>query len=343
MQNEIKSPDRLLDEKGNLKHIGYSKSLLLNYDRKDIKAGKSRIKEWDYYLIYNDKVGVALTIADNGYMGLIGASILDFSERKEHTKNVMTLFPFGKYNMPSTSKSGDIAFNNKNIQLEFKITENKRILKFHMNKFNQKDNFDCELELDCEPKESMCIATPFKKDKHFYYNQKIVGFKVKGSVKVGGRVEKFAERNTRAILDWGRGVWTYKNTWYWGAATGIVEGHEFGFNIGYGFGDTSGATENMLFYDGVAHKIENVAFNIPKNEKGKEEYLKPWTFTSSDNRFEMNFEPILDRASNTDILIIGSDQHQVFGYFSGVARLDDGKEIKIHKFLGFAEKVMNKW
>ena len=41
------------------------------------------------------------------------------------------------------------------------------------------------------------------------------------------------------VLDWGRGVWTYHNVWYWGSASGLVDGVPFGFNIGYGFGDTS--------------------------------------------------------------------------------------------------------
>ena len=44
------------------------------YDRSRIKAGKTRIKEWDYYLIHNDRFGVALTVADNSYMGLVSIS-----------------------------------------------------------------------------------------------------------------------------------------------------------------------------------------------------------------------------------------------------------------------------
>jgi len=38
-----------------------------------------------------------------------------------------------------------------------------------------------------------------------------------------------------------------------------------------------------------------------------------------------------------------SDQHQVFGRFSGAAKLDNGTIVKLDSFLGFAEKVHNKW
>lgn len=101
-----------------------------------------------------------------------------------------------------------------------------------------------------------------------------------------------------------------------GSASGCLDGKSFGFNIGYGFGDTSAATENMLFYEGKAHKSEHVPFNIPHRE-GKFDYLAPWTFTSSDGRFELEFVPILDRKDYTSLGVIASDQHQVFGLFSG--------------------------
>ena len=130
--------------------------------------------------------------------------------------------------------------------------------------------------------------------------------------------------------------------WYWGSASGLVDGVDFGFNIGYGFGDTSAATENMLFYAGKAHKLSQVTFEIPMKD-GKEDYLKPWTFTSDDHRFEMQFTPIIDRASCTDVKLICSDQHQVFGRFTGQAVLDDGEIIDVKDMIGFAEKVHNKW
>ena len=121
-----------------------------------------------------------------------------------------------------------------------------------------------------------------------------------------------------------------------------MDGIPFGWNIGYGFGNTSAASENMLFYGGRAHKLSQVQFPIPRRD-GREEYLRPWTFTSDDGRFEMDFVPILDRAACTDVKLIKSDQHQVFGRFTGTAVLDDGTAVRVKDFLGFAEKVENKW
>ena len=151
-----------------------------------------------------------------------------------------------------------------------------------------------EIVLTHEPEESIVMCTPFHKKAHFYYNQKINCMRASGTVVVRGRHYEFEPDTAFAVLDWGRGVWTYKNTWYWGSASGEAEGVPFGFNIGYGFGDTSAATENALFYDGRLHKLSRVSFNIPRRA-GKFDYMSPWSFTSDDNRFEMDFRPVLDR------------------------------------------------
>ena len=57
----------------------------------------------------------------------------------------------------------------------------------------------------------------------------------------------------------------------------------------------------------------------------------------------MQFKSVLDRSALTDFKVLKSDQHQVFGRYSGKVILDDGSELKIKDFFGFIEKVTNKW
>ena len=343
MQHEITTRHALLDEQGKLIEPGYTKGLLMDYDRKAIKGGALRIKEWDYYLIANNDYAVALTIADNSYMGLDGISLLDFRKPWEHTNNAMSVLTLGKRHFPASSSNGDVSSSTKKYSISFKHNGDHRILSFHMDNFLDGKPIRGEIRLENPEQESMVIVTPFaEKDTAFYYNQKINCLPASGQVEFDGKTYVFDKENSFGVLDWGRGVWTYDNVWYWGSASGLVDGVPFGFNIGYGFGDTSAASENMLFYDGKAHKLSQVTFNIPMKD-GKEDYMSPWTFTSDDGRFEMDFVPIIDRAACTDVKLICSDQHQVFGRFTGKAVLDDGKEIYIKDFLGFAEKVHNKW
>lgn len=342
MQHEITDARPLLDENGNLREAGYCKKLLPVYRREDIKAGAMRIKEWDYYLINNGRFAVALTIDDNGYMGLDSISLLHFEEGWEKTKSPMRAFPMGKTGLPESSAAGDVAISGKGYHLSFRHEGAERVLDFHMEDFLDGTPIDGRIRLTDEPEESMVICTPFEKPRHFYYNQKINCLRACGTVTAGGRTYVFDPADAFAVLDWGRGVWTYHNTWYWGSASGQVDGVTFGWNIGYGFGDTSAASENMLFYGGKAHKLSQVTFHIPTKD-GREDYLAPWRFSSDDGRFEMDFTPVLDRAACTDFKLLKSDQHQVFGRFTGTATLDDGRVIRVEDFPGFAEKVENKW
>lgn len=337
-------PGKLLDKKGRLNQKGYATSLILDYNRSDVKANGLRIKEWDYYLIYNDRFGVALTLDDNSYMGLVSISFLDFVNKKERTVSPMMAFPMGGVNMPSSSAEGNVSYRSNKVQISFKKEKKRRIINAQMRDFERNVPIRIKVELFDEPKDSMVIATPFPgNEKAFYYNQKIVGMRARGAVYYMGQAYTFEPENSFGLLDWGRGVWTYNNTWYWSAAHGIIDGHVFGFNLGYSFGDTSAASENMLFYDGKAHKLEKVRFIIPGDDQGKPDYLNKWKFVSSDGRLLLSFTPILDRKAYTSAGIILSDQHQVFGHFDGEVTLDDGRVLKLEHFLGFAEKVRNKW
>ena len=107
-QHEIKEKGPLLNADGSLREPGYAKKLLLSYDRRTIRANSLRIKEWDYYLVTCDEFAVALTIADNSYMGLDSISLLDFRIPWEHTNSPIALMTRGKKNLPATSAYGDV-------------------------------------------------------------------------------------------------------------------------------------------------------------------------------------------------------------------------------------------
>lgn len=341
MQNKITTVDKLLDDNGNLKQAGYSTELLLNYNREDIKANKWRIKEWDYYLVSNKDFAIALTIADNSYMGMVSASFINLKEKWEKTVSPMFWFPNGKTNLPKSSKEGITQKISKNYSFKFSVENGKRILDCHINNFENNKPYKIYFELTNEPSDSIVIATPFEKEKHFYYNQKIVGFRAQGKVEFDGKEYTF-DNDTYALLDWGRGVWTYSNTWYWGAGCDRVGDKLIAFNLGYGFGDTSSASENMLFVDGKHIKLEDITFEIPQNEKRKDDFLSDWKIYSSDHSFDATFTPIINRHSNTNALIIQSNQNQVFGNLNGVVKVD-GQTIEFKDFPCFFEKVINRW
>jgi len=150
MQHQITERKPLLDEKGRLTERGYATSLVLDYDRDAIKGGKLRIKEWDYYLITDGKVGVALTIADNSYMGLDSISFLDFDSEKpwEKTVSPMRIMTMGKTGFPATSENGDVEIYGKKYFLSFKNNGEKRVLSFKMDNFHMDAPIKGEIVLE---------------------------------------------------------------------------------------------------------------------------------------------------------------------------------------------------
>ena len=343
--HEVTVPHTLLDKNGELQEPGWSRSLIQTYDRTKIKAPKFRIKEWDYYLVLGDDFGVAFTVSDDGYIGLQSVSLLDFSGESpwEHTETVLNAFPMGKLHMPATSERGNVWYGDRRLAISYvKFSDRRRIVCEFQNFYNDLP-LKAHIELQEPPMDSMVIATPWSETpKAFYYNQKINCMPASGFVEYGGKRYEFDPSRNFGTLDWGRGVWTYDNTWYWGSGNGVVDGKPFGFNLGYGFGNTAAASENVILYDGKAHKIDDIVFDIPENF-GKKVYMERWEIHSSDGRFEAVFEPILDRAAKIDVKFIVTDQHQVFGKMKGKAILDDGTVLEFKDLLCFAEDVHNKY
>lgn len=339
MQHRMGEGD-LLDANGHLIERGWAPAEVRRYDRKAIRASGWRIKEWDYYCIATDRHALALTVADNGYLGFLGLSWMDLEAGTAVNHGAVRPFPFGRMALPGSADRGDIDQCHGKVKLAFRVEQGARLLSFDAPDFDKGAGLSGELRLDQPADDRMVIATPFAKaPRAFYYNQKINCMPASGEVLLGGQRIAFRPDSAFAVLDWGRGVWTYDNTWYWASASGLLGQRRFGFNLGYGFGDTSAASENMLFLDGRAHKLDRVTFHMPAGRPDS----APWQITSNDGRLEMRFDPIVDRHDKVDLGLFCTAQHQVFGRFSGRAIADDGEVLEFTGLTGFAEKVHNRW
>ena len=345
----IQGTGPLLDERGRLREPGYALRPPFDYSHDRIAAPKIRIKDWDYYLVNDGRHAVALTFSDLGYIGLVSAAVIDFEAPSTTTTSELVPLPMGRMGLPASSETGDIRWQNKRCKVEFAHVDGGRRLSFCMTDFTPGNDFEAEFLLTDEPRDSMVIVTPWEKNERaFYYNRKIIGMRAQGGFRVGEKFHELADGESFGLLDWGRGVWTYDNTWYWSAAQGLQtwDGaeHVVGFNLGYGFGDTSAASENMLFVDGVSHKLARVTFGIPEDDEGDLFYMEPWHMTDDEGRLDLTFTPTIDRCDLMDIAhVLISNQHQVFGTFSGTVVLDDGTAVELRGLRGFAEHVHNRY
>ena len=354
-QHRITQAGPLLTADGRLAEPGWATQQLLEYDRSRIKASKLRIKEWDYYLVNDDDYALALTISDLGFASMASVSLLDFAAGTFVTQSTLGVLSLGKLNLPPTSAAGITAFSDKKASMTFTVAGGRRTLEVAYRDFKDGQTLQARVELDDEPQDTMVIATPWAESPHaFYYNQKIVAMRATGDFSLGNLSHSFQHERSFGLLDWGRGVWTHDNTWFWMLAQGNQSGadpdarlHRVGFNLGYGFGDTTAASENMFFLDGICHKLGRVDFGIPVRDASAKKVgdryrlMEPWHFTDDEGRLDLVFTPEIDRFDFMDFKIISSDQHQVFGRFDGWVVLDNGTRFDINGLRGAAEAVHN--
>nr|WP_319474392.1 DUF2804 domain-containing protein [uncultured Sphaerochaeta sp.] len=346
MEHEVTQNQDLLNKKGRIKEEGWARHPLWRYDRSFIKAGRLRIKEWDYYAVINTekRYAVTSTISDLGYAALFAISYIDFDRKAVSQTDALRFFPLGKIGLSASStEDNQVSWSNTNLRLAFIKKGTQRHLMVACPSLVLPDgsvglDFDIVLTQEMES-ESMNIATSWSEQrKAFYLNEKVNCLPAKGTIRRGMESEELLRGEAWGVLDWGRGRWTYANTWYWASVSALVENVPFGLNLGYGFSDRSTASENAIYYDGKIHKIGTVEFVF-----SRENLNKAWRIKDDEGRLNMVFTPVVDRSSNTNFVVIQSKQHQLFGYFSGTCILDDGSEIAIKEIPGFAEEVYNRW
>lgn len=341
-QREYTEPTQLLGRGGKLLAAGWARHNVFNYERYSVNKVMRR-KEWDFYQLGNKDFLVQISVANISLGGYVSAVLIDLNSGKTiATKMSPFLGGANKYILPP---KGDVPNNVKykigSAEFEFDTKEDSRTLYFKMG------NVECNFQMDIMPGlENITTVLPFKDfpDRYFMTTKQNC-MPCEGTFKVGDEVYSFSKEDTFAVLDWGRVNTPYSLVWYWGNGSAYITDadgnrHIFGFEITWGIGDESNATETCIFYDGKAHKFGAVDVEtFPKPDK----YMEPWHFISEDGRFDMVMEPFFDNHSDLNIGVMRMHSHQVHGMWSGTATLDDGTVLEIKDMYAFCEYVENRW
>jgi len=344
MQKEITTPCPLLDENGELAQVGWARQPYLDCNLENSRFYRCRplqalrIKRWDYYGVTTPDFFFSATLAHLGYAGTIFVYTLDFASAELHEETLLA--PLGRgIHLARNSQHGDSYFDNGRVRVAFRLEEDKRRVQVSWPAFNHGQGIATDLALHCPAHhESMVIVIPIR-GRRFYYNRKINCLPAEGWIQRGERRFNLQPDNSLENMDWGRGLWEYQSFWVWASASAFLEdGRPLGLNMGYGFGDTSAATENAFVLNGRVHKLEKVAFDYnPHN------FMRPWKMRSSDARLNLEFVPFKERLARSDVLLIHSEVHQMFGRYSGTLRTDDGEELHVRDVIGFAEEHHARW
>ncbi len=340
---ELKRPSTLLDASGELTQVGWARQPLLDCNLENASfyrwrpLQRFRVKRWDYYGIITPTCFFSATLADLGYAGQVFVYFIDLESGAYHEETLT--IPLGRgITLPRNSTEGESHFDNGKQRLHFRVEPRGRHLSVNWPDFDGR-GLSAELSLQLAPEhESMAIVIPIP-EKRFYYNRKVNCIPAEGWIQHGDERIEMELSTCLGNLDWGRGVWEYESFWVWASASGFLgDGRTVGLNMGFGFGDTSAATENAIILEGRVHKLGTVDWSY-----SQEDFKQPWRMVSADGRLDLEFVPFVERVAETNLLIITSEVHQLFGRYHGTVITDEGERVPIEGLVGFAEEHQAHW
>lgn len=336
--NEIKEKTPILDKNGSPLNPGYSFKMNYIYNRELVKAREERTKEWDFYqFIKNDWV-LQMTIGHSSLFSSFSTTLFNLKTGERYNESRLELYKKGKIVYDKNPEEDHtLVAQKKNFLMKYKLENGIRDLKVKAkSKKYGNVSIDVKAENDYD-NDKMVILTPFfESDKMFYLNYKENYYKADIDITFGQF--KLSLSNAKGLMDWGRGYWPYKQEWYWGNATFNIQGHDAGYNIGWGFGNLKNATENMFFYDHKGYKL-----GVLDVENNPDKPMSKVVVKDPEDRFYLKMTPIYDNYSQTKILYIDTYCHQVYYNVTGYFRLDDKTKISFTDVTAFLEHAVNKW
>ena len=341
-QREYTEETALLAEDGRVQAAGWARRGLFRYDRSRVRH-KMRRKEWDFYQISDGEYMVQLNFANISLGGYASAMLVDLKNHKI-LANSMAPFLGGKdrYVLPARGdEPNTVDFQVGKAHFLAETREQSRHLRFDSGEIH------ADFCMDILPgQENITTVLPFEgyPDRYFMTTKQNC-LPCEGVFRAPGVEKHFSKENCFCVLDWGRVCTPYRLVWYWGNGSAWLadadgQRHLFGFEITWGIGDESHATETCLFYDGKAHKIGPVDVETFPKPDG---YEKPWKFISRDKRFDLTMQPFYDHHSDLNAVVMRMHSHQVHGLWSGTVTLDSGRVLEIKDMYAFCEYVENRW
>ena len=334
-EKEIAEAVNLCDARGRLlpAAVGWSRRPLHTCN---LSGHPLRKKRWNYWCITSDSCLFSVTLASVDYMGMAFAYFLEYDSGRFVEKTITV--PFGRgCDLPDTVR-GDVVFSHRDMSLRFAEDGGGTAIHVESPTFGGaalSTDFLVERPADHE---TLNVVIPWSADR-FHFTSKQNCLPAAGAVRLGGETFEFGG-DAFACLDYGRGVWRYGTSWNWGSLSGRQGGRTIGLNLGGAWTDGTGMTENAILIDGHISKVAaDLQFLYDRSD-----FMKPWRVrTEPPGQIDLRFEPFFERVAATNLLLLRSNVHQMFGRYSGSVIPDGGVPVEIEGLLGWVEQHEARW
>ncbi|QDX91710.1 DUF2804 domain-containing protein [Brevibacillus laterosporus] len=333
-EREITEQIVLCDKRGRLRPeaIGWSRHPFHNCQ---IPGHVGRKKKWNFWFIASDQVIITVAVCHLDYIGLAFFHLIDLQSGQKVEQTVKIPFARGIY-LPDDVDS-DVHFKHKQLQLSFTRTEGTTTI-LASGVASGGIPYTAEISI-AETTEALHMVIPWSGTR-FQYTAKQPGRAAVGTVRVGCKIYNLTIETTSASLDFGRGAWPYDTKWNWMTCSFRWKGSWCGCNLGAGWTDGTGMTENGLLIHQRAEKIaEPIQFLYDPAYP-----MRTWhiTTTSSD-RVQLMFTPIHYQEKRENYVVLSSHLKQYIGKCSGTMQTEGGDVIRIEDVWGICEEQQARW
>jgi hypothetical protein len=332
---ELTSPVDLClpDGRINPAAIGWSRKPL---HRCNLHGRFPRKKRWNYWAITTETHLFSVTITNLDYAGLVFVYYADFAARQ--LTEVTKIIPLGRGCHLPEQVAADVHYSGSGMQAAMEQTDGSVRLSVVLADFEGRP-LTAQFAITIPPQhETLNVVVPWD-ERTFQFTSKQNTLPAEGSVTIGGQETRFSRPQSFACLDYGRGIWPRDCRWNWGSASGRQNGRTIGLNLGGQWTDGTGSTENGVCVDGRLSKLsEDLTWQYDKSD-----FMRPWRIMGTKTGIDLTFTPFMERVAASNLWLIRSEVHQMFGHYNGHFTTADGERITVDNLIGWAEDHIARW
>lgn len=313
--------------------VGWSRYPL---HRCNLRGRWPRKKRWNYWAITTESHLFSATISHLDYAGLVFVYYADFATGQfiETTR----LLPLGRGCQIADVVAAAARYDSPGLRVIMQQADGGMDLAVDVADFQGRP-LTARFAITIPPQhETLNVVVPWN-ERTFQFTSKQNCLPATGVVTIGGQQTSFAGEQSFACLDFGRGIWPRHCRWNWGSASGRQNGRLIGLNLGGQWTDGTGSTENGVCVDGRLHKL---AHDLTW-QYDKADFMQPWHISDPEGRLDLTFTPFLERVAASNVWLVRSEVHQMFGLYSGHITTGAGEVVPVHDLVGWAEDHVALW
>lgn len=183
-------------------------------------------------------------------------------------------------------------------------------------------------------------------NKYFFNNLKSYGNPCHGKIILAKQAINVSESNCLNMIDYGRGIFHYHTSWFWGSALGYLNSSQrFSINLGYGISNKNVRNiEDSVKIDGKVIKLNPLEVIYDhRNLMNGFTFRTAKQFSDQNNSAEITFQSHQTNLISENLLVISSSLRYVYGTYSGRVVDDKGVVIEFTDIPGIIELAKFRW